>query len=621
MNLLKLIKSKFKNEPIERSIILFDMSKIEIPKYRELSDLEKNKVKEYEQELKIEDFNCLMKYPTDIRIKGDNISKLLNELLYNLTKYLENIDIKISLGREIQTDPLELVNYLINAKKIKVLKEELNNLVLDTTLKIIAVREYIKKYKLINILKYKINDITHLKNLENTLIVSLIALKSEQMINKNVSVQSDDISSSLTKLANLNKYSYLIKNGCIRKLKYLEKINKYVMNNELDLDNISSLINNLTLNREEEVLTKLAKMEIEIDNYIKNNKDKLINYLKEELNALEESKITHENIYDCENKINKLIFIKNLFKQDISYEDIKRLYKIKFRIVLMNDKNTLNPFYFFDSLEEVLMFDEIVRDEVNTFLSLRENDINNIKEELVNRYLVRIIQRKFNKISKDNKDDIPNKIRASAYLIEIIYMVNHPGYYQEIFNKFIRKMVDNDEDRTVVKYDMFYVLYDDKIYTDLNGDCLYLDETVLIILKKIYEKIYYLDKEEFFDLEKEFIALLLILLNNKYRIENLASIHGDTLSFREGVTEIRGTEAIIGEADFILYMTENTKYMRSIKHINLPSTLKVIGENTFYRYDLETVDLPDNLERIEEFAFDMKIMEKLRSEGKFKVKR
>ena len=200
-------------------------------------------------------------------------------------------------------------------------------------------------------------------------------------------------------------------------------------------------------------------------------------------------------------------------------------------------------------------------------------------------------------------------------------MVNHPGYYQEIFNKFIREMVDNDEDRKVVKYGMFYVSYDDKIYMDLNGDCLYLDETVLIFLKKIYEKIYYLDKEEFFDLKKEFIALLLILLNNKYRIENLASIHGDTLSFREGVTEIRGTEAIVGEADFVLYMTDNARYMRSIKHINLPSTLKVIGENTFYRYDLENVLLPDNLERIEDFAFDIKMMEKLRSEGKIKVKR
>ena len=158
MNFLKLIKFKFKNEPIERSIILFDMSKIKIPKYKELSDLEKKKVKEDEQELKIEDFSCLMKYPTDIRIKGDNVSKLLNELLYNLTEYLENIDIKISLGRDIKTDPLELVNYLINAKKIKVLKEELNNLVSDTILKIIAVREYIKKYKLINILKSKVND-------------------------------------------------------------------------------------------------------------------------------------------------------------------------------------------------------------------------------------------------------------------------------------------------------------------------------------------------------------------------------------------------------------------------------------------------------------------------------
>ena len=43
MNLFELIKFKFKNEPIERNIILFDMSKIKIPKYKELNDLEKRK--------------------------------------------------------------------------------------------------------------------------------------------------------------------------------------------------------------------------------------------------------------------------------------------------------------------------------------------------------------------------------------------------------------------------------------------------------------------------------------------------------------------------------------------------------------------------------------------------
>ena len=56
MKLIQLIKSKFRSKTIETSIIPFDTTKIEIPKYKELSALEKIKVKEYQNELKIEDF-------------------------------------------------------------------------------------------------------------------------------------------------------------------------------------------------------------------------------------------------------------------------------------------------------------------------------------------------------------------------------------------------------------------------------------------------------------------------------------------------------------------------------------------------------------------------------------
>ena len=45
MKLIQLIKSKFRSKTIETSIIPFDTTKIEIPKYKELSALEKIKVK------------------------------------------------------------------------------------------------------------------------------------------------------------------------------------------------------------------------------------------------------------------------------------------------------------------------------------------------------------------------------------------------------------------------------------------------------------------------------------------------------------------------------------------------------------------------------------------------
>lgn len=364
MKLIELIKSKFKSKPIETSIIPFDTTKIEIPKYKELSDTEKLKVKEYQNELKIEDFSTLIRYPDEVRHKGDKLAKLLNELLYNLVKYIENLDIKKSLGRDIKIDSLEFVDYLIDTQKIKVLNQELNNLVLDTTLRIVAIREYIKKYKLINILKSKTN-LSHLKNLENTMLIALMALFFEQKISNNIEFDSDSIQDNLIKLS---KDANLIKNGSLRKLKYFLNINKYLLDNKIDLNKISCLINSLTKEKESEVIMKMAIIDIDISNYLNDNKDKLIDYYRRKLKNFENIIITNKSKYMYTSEINKLEFIKDIFKKELSDDEIKRLYKLKLKIDLL-DINGINPFYFLRNDDKALIYQEIVREEVEQFLS------------------------------------------------------------------------------------------------------------------------------------------------------------------------------------------------------------------------------------------------------------
>ncbi len=609
MKLIELIKSKFKSKPIETSIIPFDTTKIEIPKYKELSDTEKLKVKEYQNELKIEDFSTLIRYPDEVRHKGDKLAKLLNELLYNLVKYIENLDIKKSLGRDIKIDSLEFVDYLIDTQKIKVLNQELNNLVLDTTLRIVAIREYIKKYKLINILKSKTN-LSHLKNLENTMLIALMALFFEQKISNNIEFDSDSIQDNLIKLS---KDANLIKNGSLRKLKYFLNINKYLLDNKIDLNKISCLINSLTKEKESEVIMKMAIIDIDISNYLNDNKDKLIDYYRRKLKNFENIIITNKSKYMYTSEINKLEFIKDIFKKELSDDEIKRLYKLKLKIDLL-DINGINPFYFLRNDDKALIYQEIVREEVEQFLSLKAN---NKSDEARNRYLKRKI---LNKLEKINNDNVATRLKISSRLFKIIYMVNHPGLYQERFNVVIKDIFNfQTGHRFSVQEDLFYVYYNDDIFVDLNDALLTIDYTMLRDLEKLYlnNSIFQIDIEK---IKIEFIALILILLNNKYNIDFFVSMNGDTLSIKEGVREIRSTDAVLSESDFLESYHKKIKKIRNIKHLELPNTLKVIGENTFYRFDLESILLPDSIEKIEEDAFNDETMEELRKD-KVKVKK
>ena len=296
-----------------------------------------------------------------------------------------------------------------------------------------------------------------------------------------------------------------------------------------------------------------------------------------------------------------------------------RLYKIKLRIDLLDIYPNINLFRYLKNSEEIIIYDEIIKEEINQFLSLKAS---NKKDEARNKYLKKKIQTSLEKIAKENKDNLGLQLMLSTRFIEIIYMVNHSGYYQELFNV---KITDTFNLRNGHRYsfqeDTFYVLYNDDVFVNLEDKPLIIDYTMLRDLEKLYltDYIFKIDIEK---VQVHIIALILILLNYQYNIDFLVSANHDTLTFSEGIREIRATDAILYESDFLEPYHNKKRYMLivNIKHINLPSTLKVIGENTFYRFDLKDVILPDSVEEIERQAFNEEIMKKIEN-SKIKVKR
>ena len=141
MNLLEKFKNIIKRKPqsIENTgLSKIDTSLIYIPKLKELSESDKEKVLEYIKEIDISNLESIINYASDLNEKANSNTEILMRLYYRL---VDETEIKLDTDNIIY----DKYNALININELNLCKAELLNLREEGILKVIALEEALKK--------------------------------------------------------------------------------------------------------------------------------------------------------------------------------------------------------------------------------------------------------------------------------------------------------------------------------------------------------------------------------------------------------------------------------------------------------------------------------------------
>jgi len=141
MNLLEKFKIIIKRKPqsIENTgLSKIDTSLIYIPKLKELSESDKEKVLEYIKEIDISNLESIINYASDLNEKANSNTEILMRLYYRL---VDETEIKLDADNIIY----DKYNALININELNLCKAELLNLREEGILKVIALEEVLKK--------------------------------------------------------------------------------------------------------------------------------------------------------------------------------------------------------------------------------------------------------------------------------------------------------------------------------------------------------------------------------------------------------------------------------------------------------------------------------------------
>ena len=590
MSILVKIINKFKVKKEvseEHDIVTLDNKVIYLPNYQELSKEDKIKVDSYMQEININNFDTLINYSNELRNKSKDITNLLIKFLYELEQVSESLTIKKDLGRKIEINQNELVDYEIKYAKITSLYNILKEKRKELELKLLGLLKYKEEYQRHN-LKHNIEYLgilgrknklkrdmeeRGLRNLENTLKVAIITLDSNLEVSRNSVEIANKFINYLKNYDNINEFKTF--ESYSEKFKFYKYVNELIFENKLKgIEDLEKLLYDDKSTWDDNSLYhdiipfKLANIEIQIDLEKEKYKDKFIKYFQEQYNEILNTPNTLDNVDKLVKTIDALLIIQKIYQEDISRELKNELYEKKF--FLLSKKfisNTIGDVYI--TFEEKKYYLDIIEREYEKFIKLNSNTVKSIKEK---------IEREI--VYDWYLNYTPGNILLKIYpdYLKIILMVNYPNYYREFLG------IPHEFYNTK----LFDIEYDSNNCSNLENN------RVLVINDKIFPVTSNYTNYKFPNLKDIIDKVLNIIYSCKKYIlaDKLITLKNGTLTFAEGITKISSSH--IGSSS-----------KRLIEHLKLPKSLKEIGAFAFDNFtNLEELNCPPLLEVIDTNAFE-----------------
>lgn len=216
-------------------ITCYDSNLVPLPKYSELSDELKARVDAYYKEIKLEEYETLIKYGYDFQEKSKTLTKVIMSILDDIN----NSNVSYNNNKELKDIFKNMITSLINKEKLIFCSKQLAILYNEAWLRAIAVDRYAKKESLrqfdflgifgraerLKYIKYKqtLRDAVQcslitITVVENQLRCVLIALRQENKYNESLDIYTKLLSANSTNMfrnAECTKYLQDIKDEAL----------------------------------------------------------------------------------------------------------------------------------------------------------------------------------------------------------------------------------------------------------------------------------------------------------------------------------------------------------------------------------------------------------------------
>jgi len=594
MNLINKLIKVFVRDKIDigdtnTTLSPYDVSDVYLPSIRELSKEQNELLLQYKKEINLNDIASIIKYNENTSKEGERLANILIKELYELNEVVRKDNKNKKELEEID------INLSIKNIKIFVIRELLYNLKCNTILKTLAIQfrrqEYEKKeHKLIDFFSpaARIKRNMELRNLIESENRSKITIKTitHQIYAINNAIYTNNIYQNrmdiYNKLINCRE-NYNIRKGIyIFKLNFYLEIMKKLNCNFTRLLEIKKLLA-LELDKDIEtiILENFAITEIELEKYIFENKDKMIEEYMTKVINLKDITVTSDNKDRLLEETEHLQVIEEVFKEylpKILYRDT--LYKLKFNILTFDINNQTEEYTKFDLYlprndyyKEIDHYIKIIFDKINNInqgispiaKKLQENNLLKKAIKYLNSYLK----------SADGKYRYADILFNRNLLALLLAFDDH-----ESFNNFFKEY-KYFKNGTVVNKSI------NLPWINFEWDN-YLPLETIYTLYEIDGR----DKPPFYDIYK-----LYHKIEKKY---NFTDIY---YYLPEGIQAIDNTS---GDKELLSHIKEKSDN----KVVVLPSTLKRISGSIFGESVIRDVILNDGLLYIGNFVF---LGQKLRS--------
>ena len=458
------------------------------------------------------------------------------------------------------------LNEIIDFAKLNLYYEQIISLELETKARIMALNEIM--HEKLFLFKGRKNEIS---NVINNLYVTLMIYESgkEYIENKRVSITLQN------KLYNLKKEELTEKDltylqGKVKELKNLSQI--FATSPNLDLTS-GNLIHNL------------GKIERDLEIYAYENKDDILSLKKEvqEIESICEDFSNQKGLLgQLEILILKFKIIKKYGYNEISEEDLKRLYKIKFNI-LINDRSPLiNPFLNDDMDEfEISCYEEFLAKEIEVII--QGNNI--VVLELFQNNCIKAIS-VLEDVLKVNGIYNYRAILQDKLLLNLLFSFDTKEGFENFLNNYFVKKEEFDLSKLnrIVELQEMVPL---KILEYLPlPSYKYISDLISLIYSKEKDSIYLPE-----GLKKISITNIIArgIFKKQFKIDD--SFYLDKIVMPSTLEELRNEETFFNTRNIIYNegLTTLDNKVDSFSNIFLPSTLKDFEAEQFRDYNIQNI--------------------------------
>ena len=451
MNIINIIKKIFikkqvEDKNVDTNIVLFDISDIDLPLFKDLNENDKKKVLQYQKEININRLEEIIKYNQDIAKDGERLSNLLIKYLYELNEVIRK-DNKTKYE-------LEKINIDTSIKNVKILviKEMLEDLLHNSYLKAISIERYKEEYekkehRFIEIFSRaaRIKRNMEFKSLNETETRSKITIKTitQQLCAINNAINSNNILIDSISIYNklLNNNNIIRKNIYKDKVKYFLEISNNLGLQFSKLNELKNILSNeMSKELEIHIINILAITEVELEHYIIDNKDKMITYYTNKLQELKNKHITYGNKNKLLEESEKLIIISKVFNEYIADEYKEEPYVIIFNILTVDINEQIDnksPFSSYISRyndEGKEHYKKIISEKINNLNKGIGQEIKNNKEKIGLVYWP-VLLRMVNEYFKSNHTYDLENILYNKDLLFLLLSFEKPDCLSYFFKK------------------------------------------------------------------------------------------------------------------------------------------------------------------------------------------